>query len=144
MVQRSGEAVIRLPSNVRQKTIKPLILQTVAAGTLMYTDEYPIYGCLPEWGYGHKTVNHSKGEHARDEDGDGFHKAGAGSGSGGSSGDSPPLYATPTGVGSGGSPVADPPPTSSPSSGAGWHQGRPVVFVIGLHFFEWCLPRVYA
>jgi transposase-like protein len=50
MAQRSGEAVIRLLDNVRQKTIKPLILQTVAAGTLMHTDEYSIYGRLPEWG----------------------------------------------------------------------------------------------
>jgi hypothetical protein len=74
MAQRSGEAAIRLLDNVRQKTIKPLILQTVAAGTLMHTDGYSIYGRLPEWGYGHKTVNHSKGEHARDEDGDGFHE----------------------------------------------------------------------
>jgi transposase-like protein len=74
MVQRSGEAVIRLLDNVQQATIKPLILQTVAAGTLVNTDEYAIYGRLPEWGYGHKTVNHSKGEYARDEDGDGFHE----------------------------------------------------------------------
>jgi transposase-like protein len=73
-LQRSGEAVIRLLDNVRQKTIKPLVLRTVAAGTLMHTDEYSIYGRLPELGYGHKTVNHSKGEYARDEDGDGFHE----------------------------------------------------------------------
>lgn len=51
-----------------------LILQTVAAGTLANTDEYAIYGKLADWGYGHKTVNHSKGEYARDEDGDGFHE----------------------------------------------------------------------
>jgi transposase len=29
---------------------------------------------LPEWGYQHKSVNHSAGEYARDEDGDGFHE----------------------------------------------------------------------
>jgi hypothetical protein len=74
MVQRSGEAVIRLLDNVRQETIKPLILQTVAAGALVNTDEYCIYGRLVEWDYGHQTVNHSKGEFARDEDGDGFHE----------------------------------------------------------------------
>lgn len=33
-----------------------------------------IYCRLPEWGYGHKTVNHGAGEYARDEDGDGFHE----------------------------------------------------------------------
>jgi transposase len=58
--------------NVKQKTIEPIIRATIAPGTLIYTDEYDIYGKLPEWGYQHKTVCHSKGEFARDEDGDGF------------------------------------------------------------------------
>jgi len=42
------------------------------AGTPIYTDEYTIYSRLEAWGYPHKTVNHSAGEYARDEDGDGF------------------------------------------------------------------------
>lgn len=74
MAQRSGEVSIRMLENVKQATIRPLILDTVAAGTLVYTDEYNIYGRLEEWGYGHKTVNHGAGEYARDEDGDGFHE----------------------------------------------------------------------
>jgi transposase len=40
----------------------------------VYADEYDIYNRLSEWGYGHKTVCHSHGEYARDEDGDGFHE----------------------------------------------------------------------
>ena len=72
MLQRGGEVVIRMLGNVQQQTIKPLILATVAPGTMVYTDEYDIYARLPEWGYGHKTVCHSHGEYARDEDGDGF------------------------------------------------------------------------
>ena len=51
-----------------------MIEANVAQGTLVYTDEYNIYGRLPQWGYGHKTVNHSIGEYARDEDGDGFYE----------------------------------------------------------------------
>jgi hypothetical protein len=39
---------------------------------MVMTDKYDIYAKLPEWGYGHKTVCHSKHEFARDEDGDGF------------------------------------------------------------------------
>nr|WP_245536674.1 IS1595 family transposase [Thiothrix nivea] len=74
MIQRSGEVVIRMLANVKQTTIKPLIVETVAAGTLVYTDEYNIYSRLEEWGYAHKTVNHGAGEYARDEDGDGFHE----------------------------------------------------------------------
>lgn len=33
-----------------------------------------IYARLPQWGYEHRTVCHSAGEYARDEDGDGFHE----------------------------------------------------------------------
>jgi len=43
-------------------------------GTQVYADQYDIYARLPEWGYGHKTVCHSRGEYARDADGDGFHE----------------------------------------------------------------------
>ena len=48
------------------KVIKP--------GSLIYTDEYNIYDRLEQWGYQHKSVNHSAGEYARDKDGDGFHE----------------------------------------------------------------------
>jgi transposase len=60
--------------NVQQKTIKPIITTMVTKGALIHTDEYDIYARLPEWGYRHKTVCHSQGEYARDEDGDGFHE----------------------------------------------------------------------
>jgi len=60
--------------NVQQVTIQPLIKQTIQSGSLIYTDEYNIYARLTQWGYTHKTVNHSIGEYARDEDGDGFHE----------------------------------------------------------------------
>jgi transposase len=39
---------------------------------LLHTDEYDIYARLPAWGDGHKTVCHTHGEYARDDDGDGF------------------------------------------------------------------------
>ena len=74
MIQRGGEVVIEMLENVRQKTIATRIQSTILPGTLVYTDEYDIYIRLPSWGYGHKTVCHSRGEYARDEDGDGFHE----------------------------------------------------------------------
>jgi transposase len=74
MLQRSGEVVIQMLPNVQHQTIRPVITQTVAAGSLIYTDEYDIYAALPDWGYQHKSVNHAAGEYARDEDGDGFHE----------------------------------------------------------------------
>ena len=72
MMQRGGQVVINLLANVKQKTIEPLIKDTIIPGTLIYTDEYSIYARLHVWGYDHKRVNHGRGEFARDEDGDGF------------------------------------------------------------------------
>ena len=65
---------MRMLANVQQKTIQPIIEGVIASGTMVYTDEYDIYSRLVQWGYGHQTVCHSKGEYARDEDGDGFHE----------------------------------------------------------------------
>ena len=74
MIERGGDLVIRMLANVQQKTIEPIIKATVAVGSLIYTDEYSIYNALEDWGFSHKTVCHSAGEYARDEDGDGFHE----------------------------------------------------------------------
>jgi transposase-like protein len=72
MIQRGGHVVIHLLANVKQKTIEPLIKDTMHPGTLIDTDEYSIYARLQTWGDDHKRVNHGRGEFARDEDGDGF------------------------------------------------------------------------
>lgn len=72
MIQRSGQVIIRMLDDVKQNTIKPLILESIKPGTLIYTDEYNIYNRLEQWAFQHKTVNHSLKEYARDEDGDGF------------------------------------------------------------------------
>jgi transposase-like protein len=74
MIQRGGQVVLRVLENVRQTTIQPIIEKFIKPGTLVNTDEYNIYGRLPEWGYEHKSVCHRHGEYARDEDGDGFHE----------------------------------------------------------------------
>ena len=72
MLQRGGQVVVHLLTNVQQKTIEPLITAAIIPGTLVYTDEYSIYARLQSWGYGHKSVNHGRGELARDDDGDGI------------------------------------------------------------------------
>jgi transposase len=59
-------------ADVRQNTIRPVIEASVTRGALVHTDEYDIYARLDEWGYGHETVCHARGEYARDDDGDGF------------------------------------------------------------------------
>ena len=50
MIQRGGEVVIRMLENVQQRTIKPLILATIAPGTCIDTDAYDIYRRLEPWG----------------------------------------------------------------------------------------------
>jgi transposase-like protein len=74
IIQRNGEVVLQMLANVQQKTIQPILKQTIQLGSLIFTDEYDSYARLVDWGYGHQTVNHSAGEYARDEDGDGFHE----------------------------------------------------------------------
>jgi transposase-like protein len=74
MIQRNGEVAIQMLPNVQQGTIQPFMMKTIQAGSLIYTDEYNIYDRLEKWGYQHKSVNHSAGEYARDEDGDVFHE----------------------------------------------------------------------
>ena len=44
MIQRSGEVVIRMLENVKQETIKPLILQTVTAETQLPMNILSIIG----------------------------------------------------------------------------------------------------
>jgi len=72
MIQRGGEVVLQMLSNVKQATIAPIIQDTIVPGTVIFTDEYRIYARLVAWGYQHKSVCHAQGEYARDEDGDGF------------------------------------------------------------------------
>jgi transposase len=74
MIQPGGDVVIRMLENVQQMTIKPLIQATIAPGTCVYTDEYDIYSRLDQWRYEHKSVCHSSGEYARDDDEDGLYE----------------------------------------------------------------------
>ena len=74
MLQRNGEVVIKMLPNVQQVTIQPVMTTVIKPGSLIYTDEYNIYDRLEQWGYQRKSVTHSAGEYARDEDGDGFHE----------------------------------------------------------------------
>ena len=72
MLPRGGQVVISRLAKVKQKTIELFIKETRAPGALVYPDEYGIYARLSMWGYSHKSVNHGRGEYARDEDGDGL------------------------------------------------------------------------
>jgi hypothetical protein len=60
MIQPGGQVVMRMLANAQQPTICPLLTATITTGTTVYTDEYDIYHHLPEWGYEHRTVCHSR------------------------------------------------------------------------------------
>lgn len=51
--------------------LEPVIERFVAAGATVNTDEWRAYDHLAALGHPHPTVNHSVGEYARDDDGDG-------------------------------------------------------------------------
>jgi hypothetical protein len=53
-IERGGSIAVRMLQNVKQKTIGPLIQATIAAGTLVNTDEYYIYARLKQWDTGIK------------------------------------------------------------------------------------------
>jgi transposase-like protein len=74
LIQRSGELVLRMLANVQQQTIEPVIRGCVSEGARFYADEYDVDLRLTEWGCDHHSVCHSRGEYARDDDGDGFHE----------------------------------------------------------------------
>ena len=74
MIRRGGAVVIRMLENVQRATIRPLIQTLIAPGTRVYTDEYTIYSPLKDWSFDHHAACHSRGERARDKDGDGFHE----------------------------------------------------------------------
>ena len=74
MIQRGDEVILHMLEDVKRTTIKPIIQRFFEMHSTVFTDEYNIYDDLNAWGYDHHSVCHSKGEYARDEDGDGFHE----------------------------------------------------------------------
>ena len=72
VAKRGGRVVVRMLANMRQAAIRPVIEGNVARGALVHTNEHDISARPEEWGYGHETACHAKGEYVRDGDGDGF------------------------------------------------------------------------
>lgn len=68
-----GSGLIRLVvcANTQQTTIQPEVEAATGPTVVLYTDECSAYWRIGETGRGHRTVCHSQGEWARDDDGDG-------------------------------------------------------------------------
>ena len=65
MVERDGEMITRVVPNVRRDTLEAHILENVAHGSQISSDELSSYAKLARHGYKHGAVNHSADEWAR-------------------------------------------------------------------------------
>ncbi|NQV46481.1 MAG: IS1595 family transposase [Rhodospirillaceae bacterium] len=65
MVEREGEIITRVVPGRHEFVLVPHILENVYPGTRIATDELRSYSKLPEEGYLHGTVNHSRKEYVR-------------------------------------------------------------------------------
>jgi transposase-like protein len=60
MAQRGGKLEVRAVSNVKSKTILPIVASNIEEGTQVYSDEFNVYDALPAMGYQHATVPHAE------------------------------------------------------------------------------------
>lgn len=60
MMERDGRVKVLAVPNRRTETLIPIITANINPGTTVHSDEYKGYGRLPDYGYGHESVIHSK------------------------------------------------------------------------------------
>lgn len=65
LAQRGGRIVARTVPDAKTVTLRPIVLDTIARGSIVSTDELLSYGLLTKDGYRHGRVNHKRGEYAR-------------------------------------------------------------------------------
>ena len=59
MVERGGQAVVKVVPDVKARTLLPMIQRHVPTGQTVYSDEMLSYNRLSSLGYMHRTVQHS-------------------------------------------------------------------------------------
>lgn len=59
LVQRQGKVRAVAVSNVKSKTLMPIITENVVEGSTVHTDEFMVYDALTDRGYDHKRVLHA-------------------------------------------------------------------------------------
>ena len=65
LVERKGRIVAKVVPDARTVSLRPIVLEHVARGSTVSTDEHRSYGLLTKDGYRHGRVNHKQGEYAR-------------------------------------------------------------------------------
>jgi transposase len=65
MAERKGRTVTRVIPDVKTRSIRPIVEETIAKGSTISTDELKSYNLLNGAGYRHGSVSHGKHEYAR-------------------------------------------------------------------------------
>ena len=65
MMERNGKVMTKIVPNAKTRTLQPIILNNVQAGSEIQSDEWFAYRGLDKKGYTHETVEHGAGEYAR-------------------------------------------------------------------------------
>jgi transposase len=65
VVERGGEIRAQVSVGTRSSDVMPLIVNNVAAGSTVCTDEWNAYNYLSKYGFNHETVEHGDKEYVR-------------------------------------------------------------------------------
>lgn len=65
MLEKSGSAMTHVVPDVKRKTLYPLVEASIERGATIHSDELRSYATLASRGYKHESVNHGRGEYAR-------------------------------------------------------------------------------
>jgi len=65
LAQRGGRLIARTVPDAKTATLRPIVHETIARGSIVSTDELRSYGLLTKDGYRHGRVNHAQDEYAR-------------------------------------------------------------------------------
>jgi transposase len=69
--RETGDAIVRQAFRSTRRAREPLVIHASRPDATIMSDEWHAYDALPTTGRGHATVNHRRGEYARDDDSDG-------------------------------------------------------------------------
>ena len=65
MLERDGKVMTKIVPDAKTRTLQPIILNNVHAGSEIQSDEWFAYRGLDTKGYTHQTVEHGQGEYAK-------------------------------------------------------------------------------
>jgi transposase len=66
MLDRDGDVMVKVVTDTKGKTLKPLISENVEKGTTVHSDEWPAYTGLDKQGYEHKKCDHGDKQYSVD------------------------------------------------------------------------------